>query len=300
LWSKAAFLPKRLLNGQIRAKKSDTRQTAAMEAGVGRGDRFNEEERQDIAERIRDYISTNGVSRKQMERHDLSLHTINKALIGDFSKSTLLKIEAILQTQFHTTVNRHDEAPDDMGGYTLRSVESLQGDYLCVRQMFSQQHILTRYLISIVWSTEHRCLVFHEKNRFDVKFTQNGKVYIPFGRSFLNLATIVEGSVRNIMLHFPDEVGIMRGVMLTVFNPKGAINMPASCPIILQKIDNLCNIEWGLIKNDHKQYGEYLKLLDSVTTDEYCFISDGQFRTAQQTTGLTQEPNVAYLATSSR
>ena len=54
--------------------------------------RFSEAERLAIAAAIRDHMARNGIPRKTLERPNLKLGLINKALTGGFSDDTLAKI----------------------------------------------------------------------------------------------------------------------------------------------------------------------------------------------------------------
>ncbi|MFG1342492.1 hypothetical protein [Xanthobacter autotrophicus] len=241
---------------------------------MNRREKLHADERQLIAENIRRHMEANGIARKQLERHDLSLHTINKALIGDFSEATLVKIEAILKTQFSVQQARRDEAPEELGMYTLKAVEDLQGDYVCIRQMFVTPQILTAYCISIRWSMEVGGLTFHESARQDKKYTQKGRVYIPLSKPFMNLVTIDEGTVRNIMLHFPDENNVSRGLIMTVSNPKPSVHIPVAAPICLIGGDHVERSQFGRIKSGDHNYDEYFSMLKSITLDEFCLINN--------------------------
>ena len=117
---------------------------------------FTEPERQRIANAVKQHLAGLGWSRKQLQRKDLSLSTINKALAGDFSDITLAKIEAILQHSFspgRTDGEHHSEAAKVLGGYARSAVAELEGRYVCVRPAFSNPRLIYAYGLTIFWDT---------------------------------------------------------------------------------------------------------------------------------------------------
>ncbi|MDG4886861.1 hypothetical protein [Mesorhizobium sp. WSM4887] len=210
----------------------------------------------------------------------LSVSTIDKALAGDFSEATLDRIEAILGTKFAPKSNVFaEQASEDLGSYTFKAVEHLQGDYLVLRPCFSNVGRLNVYGISIKWDENEACLLFEEKQRSDVKYTQRGRVYVPFGKPFFSLVTIAKGSVRLINLYLPEEDGICRGVISTLHNPMAASFQPATCPIVLKRIsiDELNDgvAAAGFVSSEMPQYTEYKDLLDGVIGDGYAVLVTG-------------------------
>ena len=190
------------------------------------------EERLAIADEIREFLNTAGQSRKVLvdqERHKLSEFTVNKLFQGEFSERTLLMIEFILGKSFGLKQNT-DKADKAIGGYTLELVDATQGDYVCIRPLFSNPTNLNAYLINLSWDKLRMQLRFVEPSRADAKYTQQGIVYIPFRLPFMHLVSTDQGNIRSITLSQPDDDGLSRGIISTLSNPKGAVFIPVRFP----------------------------------------------------------------------
>jgi len=251
----------------------------ASEAGLG-----SRAERKAIADEISRYLDANGMARKELIRDHLSKSTIEKLFQGDFTERTLNKVQSILKTTFAraeatTVAARKDVAPRSVGGYAFDAVEFLQGDYLCIRPLFTNPTNINAYVTNISWSDRDKSLVFVERARSDAKYSQQGIVYVPFGTSFMNLVTLDVGSVRTVLLSLPDDDGLSRGIVSTLSNPKGNVHIPAASPIVLKKVRADAKPETGIISAEHRCYDEYLTLLSSVMAEEY-----GIFALPQQAT----------------
>ena len=223
-----------------------------------------------IATAIQRYLDANGLARKDLIREHLSKSSIEKLFQGDFIERTLDKVEGILKTTFRkSSAGRDDTADRSVGGYVFDAVDYLQGDYLCVRPMFANPANFNAYLVTISWSEERKCLVFEEKSRFDGKYRQKGTVHIPFGTAYMNLVSSSAGNVRTILLSLPDSDDLMRGIILTLSNPKGSIYIPVAAPIVLRKLRKAEEPELGIITENHRSHGEYQASLATVLTEEF-------------------------------
>jgi hypothetical protein len=223
-----------------------------------------------IASAIQRYLDANGLARKDLIREHLSKSSIEKLFQGDFTERTLNKVEGILKTSFRkSSAGRDDTADRSVGGYVFDAVEYLQGDYLCVRPMFANPANFNAYLVTISWSDERKCLVFEEKSRFDGKYRQKGTVHIPFGTAYMNLVSSSAGNVRTILLSLPDSDDLMRGIILTLSNPKGSVYIPVASPIVLRKLRKAEEPELGVITENQLSHGEYQSSLATVLTEEF-------------------------------
>ena len=223
-----------------------------------------------IASAIQRYLDANGLARKDLIRVHLSKSSIEKLFQGDFTERTLNKVEGILKTSFRkSSAGRDDTADRSVGGYVFDAVEYLQGDYLCVRPMFANPANFNAYLVTISWSDERKCLVFEEKSRFDGKYRQKGTVHIPFGTAYMNLVSSSAGNVRTILLSLPDSDDLMRGIILTLSNPKGSVYIPVAAPIVLRKLRKAEEPELGVITENQRSHGEYQSSLATVLTEEF-------------------------------
>ena len=135
--------------------------------------------------------------------------------------------------------------------------------------MFANPANFNAYLVTISWSEERKCLVFEEKSRFDGKYRQKGTVHIPFGTAYMNLVSSSAGNVRTILLSLPDSDDLMRGIILTLSNPKGSVYIPVAAPIVLRKLGNAEEPELGIITENHRCHGEYQSSLATVLTEEF-------------------------------
>lgn len=237
---------------------------------------FDEEECAAIAAAIKRHLHAKGISRKRLVRDDLSLSAINKALAGDFSDATLVKLETILERQFRPKEEElSDEAPSLLGGYTFRQVERLQGDYLCVRQLFATPDVLTAYIIEIRWDPKKPGLTFREHSRADQGYAQTGSIYIPENLPFFHLTTLSNGNVRNIVLNIPNEDGIARGLIVGFHRPSGATRIPVAAPIVLKLLAVGETPALGFINSVNPKYSEYQDLIVGVLSDGYGLILTG-------------------------
>jgi hypothetical protein len=241
------------------------------------GSKYGENERIAIAAAIKKHLYAKGLSRKQLERSDLSRSTIDKALAGDFSDATLTKIEAILSASFVQTQERSTQAyaAPALGGYAFQNVQEFIGSYISVRPTFRNPSILSAYLIEISWDSTQDCLTFREKLRADAKYSQTGVVYMPFGRPFLYLVTIDTGAVRTIIISEPHEEGVARGIITTLANPTGSLFIPATAPIVLKRLRSDVIPKLGYIDHRDDLYSEFKMLLESVITEQYGLIISG-------------------------
>jgi hypothetical protein len=223
-----------------------------------------------IASAIQRYLDANGLARKDLIREHLSKSSIEKLFQGDFTERTLNKVEGILKISFRkSSAGRDDTADRSVGGYVFDAVEYLQGDYLCVRPMFANPANFNAYLVTISWNDERKCLVFEEKSRFDGKYRQKGTVHIPFGTAYMNLVSSSAGNVRTILLSLPDSDDLMRGIILTLSNPKGSVYIPVAAPIVLRKLRKAEEPELGVITENQRSHGEYQSSLATVLTEEF-------------------------------
>ena len=246
---------------------------------------FDEERRKHYASAIKKHLHANGLSRKSLIRNDLSESTIDKALAGTkLSQATVDKIEAILKTKFdlasktqapETPKIPSEKSSESLGNYTFSAVEHLQGDYLFVRPTFKNPSIISAYLIAVRWDEGENCLAFSERSRSDTKYTQSGKVYVPFGRPFLNFLTGSTGGVRLVVVSMPDSDHIMRGIITTLHNPSGPSFIPISAPAAMLKVKDATEDMLGQITSESPHYLSYKKLLDEVVADQYGMMVSG-------------------------
>ena len=231
----------------------------------------SKEDRLKIAQAIRDFMNERGLRRKALVAKPpfmLSEKTVNQVFRGEFTDRTLTAIEALLGSKFRTQNDDEvEQAPTEVGGYTLKSVSSFQGDYLCVRPVFDNPTSLFSYLINISWDGGQ--LVFKERERVNPKFTHEGTVYIPQNRPFMFLVSSYPGNIRLVTLSIPGDDGLARGIISTISNPKGNIFIPVAAPIFLRRVQRNELPTIGIISSDHPSYADYHATLATVAAEEF-------------------------------
>jgi hypothetical protein len=188
------------------------------------------------------------------------------------SLSTFLKIAKALGKEplQPPAPPKEQEAPDELGGYTIKSAKQYIGEYLCIRPLFGNPKHLNAYLMDLVWNEKEHCLAFEERRRFDKRHAQRGKVYIPTGQPYISLLTADAGEVRHIILARNRE-GIMRGLVQTLFNRGGELYTPVCAPIVLRKTNGevIEDADLGQIDSKKAKYKTYRELLNEVLENDF-------------------------------
>lgn len=190
-----------------------------------------------------------------------------------FTDKTIFKIERVLGKKFLATTtlsggDRKQTAPEHMGGYTLTIAKPYIGEYVCVRPAFQNPKNLYVYLMDIEWSDEDGHLVFQEKSRQDIKYTNRGSIYLPRSSPIVNLVTIAEGKVRHIVASHIDGDGVMLGLLQTLFNPFAAAFVPVSAPFMMKKTQGQ-TVSVGEIDDKKSEYKAYRQGLEQVSKDGF-------------------------------
>src|SRR5262249_39711330 len=102
--------------------------------------------------------------------------------------------------------------------------------------------------------------------------TQCGQVYVSNGKPFVSLLTIDRGAVRVIMVARPDDAGTARGLVMTLSNPQGLNFVPASAPVVLQRLETE-TVQLGFIHPRATEYMLYATQLQSVSPHFGTFAS---------------------------
>ncbi|MGE5158098.1 MAG: hypothetical protein ACM3OF_08100 [Gemmatimonas sp.] len=157
-------------------------------------------------------------------------------------------------------------ALQELGGYSRESVANLEGRYVCFRPTFTNPSVINAYEVAIRWDDQRACLLFEERNRPDSNHAQIGQVYIPDGKPFMSLVTIDRGAVRVMMVSRPDHIGAARGLVLTLSNPARIHFIPATAPVVLQRLGET-PARLGFVHQDSPDYAGYLEQLAGVTPE---------------------------------
>jgi hypothetical protein len=176
----------------------------------------------------------------------------------------------------------------ELGGYSRASIEELEGRYICFRPMFSNPNIINAYEVTIRWDEKRASLLFEEYSRSDSSHTQIGQVYIPDGKPFMSLVTADKGAVRVIMVARPDHLGVARGLLLTLSNPGGIHFIPATAPVVLQRLSG-GSPQVGFVHPEAPDYKMYFAQLNSIAPDFAIFATVGQLWNVNPSLPTTRE-----------
>ena len=188
----------------------------------------------DLAKLVDACLLEKKLTRKDLVRPGLSKSNLENFFIGNATAKTIRKIELVLNRRL---LEPDGKADLEHGEYTAEEGRDHVGIFLCMRPFFTHPGIST-YFIEVSWSDLENCLVFQEKNRIDGKYSQKGEVYITKDHPFLNLLTIDEGAVRNILLSIPaGHDPYYRGVVTTFAKPSALSWVPACAPFAMRRLD---------------------------------------------------------------
>jgi hypothetical protein len=233
-----------------------------------RADNNEQPDKLRIAQAVERHLISMRKGRAHLEEV-LAPRTITDFFSGKFSPKTLTKIETYLDTIFGTTDYKGNDAPPELGSYSFKLVEHLQGSYLTIRPLFGNPKIINAYIINMRWDPERPCLAFSEAERADKKYARSGAVYQEAGKPFLNLLAIKAGEVRNYLVTMPDDEGIARGLILTTHNPNAFNYTPVTAPCCLRKLGGDERPATGFIDENHASYSAYAELLASIVSGGY-------------------------------
>jgi hypothetical protein len=164
-------------------------------------------------------------------------------------------------------------APEDLGSYSRRAVNWLEGSYFVVRPSFSGGEALFAYQTEIAWSEPHSHLVFREAERTDAEFTQNGSVSVPHQSGYIYLVTNRFGQYRMIVLARPTITGEMFGIITSLQATRGAHLMPVSTPIVF--IPPKCldgPATYGSIEPDHLLFGALRSYVNRAVEEPFAIL----------------------------
>ncbi|MEE4453077.1 helix-turn-helix transcriptional regulator [Novosphingobium resinovorum] len=235
-----------------------------------------------IAAALREELARRRISRQALaDMAKISLSTLEKALSGSrpFSLATVVRIEDVLATSLR---GRPDDrgaggaatetqlAPAHMGSYSRPAVRWIEGAYLTLRPAFSQPGAIYAYVTEIFWNAAAGHLDFAESERADSTFTQAGFVSMPNLSGHTYLVTSEEGQYRLIMLGRGTRERRMFGLLSTLQVGSGSQLLPVSCPIALVPVEQIADLQLGVIGEDNAVRAEYREILDRALTAEFC------------------------------
>lgn len=234
-------------------------------------------ESETIAARLREELARRRISRQALaDMARISLSTLEKALSGSrpFTLATVVRIEDVLGTSLRRQVAAQPLdmllAPENMGSYSRPAVRWIEGGYLTLRPAFSRPDAIYAYRTEIFWDEATSHLRFAESERADSAFTQAGFVSMPNLSGHTYLVTSEEGQYRLIMLGRGTRERRMFGLLSTLQVGTGSQLVPVACPIALAPLEQLDDLQFGLLAPDQDAYGQYRNILDRAVTSDFC------------------------------
>lgn len=188
--------------------------------------------------KLRDAMFEQGLVQKSLAaRAGVSISTISRALnFGKISQHSLIKIEKALGTRLSGNVSS-EVAPYEYGGYSRASFMCYEGEYICVRPLFTDKNKYEVYCMSIEWDTELSCLVFREhKSDRPSDWQHSGTIYIAPHTPCLYFLTSEHGSLRMMMMSASQITEqVYGGLLTTLANPAFSHFIPASTKMIFAR-----------------------------------------------------------------
>ncbi|MBI1386491.1 MAG: hypothetical protein GC150_16405 [Rhizobiales bacterium] len=231
-------------------------------------------------ERIRGEMERRGWSQRLLaDRSLVGESTIFRLLRGQYSRKTLVKVEAVLGLEgpaspgpaqppgaAATVAGAGGVAATSLGGYSRAIFSHYEGEYRCVRPTFTGTPEVMVYPFSIAWDEGEPGLVFVDRNP---GYGQRGVVMVPPGSTLVHFVTLDRGSARLITAyHISFGETDIRGAVLTIANPRGRDLYPAAGPLVLARVlgadDPIGGLAGRVSRNDPR-LGRVRAMLDQMT-----------------------------------
>ncbi len=234
-------------------------------------------ENAEVAFRLREEIARRRISRAGLaETARLSISTLEKAMSGrrPFTLATIVRLEEALGVSLRNEVEVEATgpalAPQEMGSYARQAVQWIEGEYLTLRASFGEENAVYAYRTEIRWSTTKGHLVFAESDRVDATFQQAGFVSMPNLSGHTYLMTSEVGQYRMIMLGRATRERRMFGLLSTLQVGQGSQLVPVSCPVALLPMDQIAEVEFGLVSDGDAKSTQYRRFLDIALEGDFC------------------------------
>jgi transcriptional regulator with XRE-family HTH domain len=244
-------------------------------------DDLSADENRAISGVIREELARRRLTRQHLaDNAKISLSTIEKALSGQrpFTLATVVRIEEALALPLRKTKSANGTgelalAPQTLGSYSRPAVSWLEGDYLTLRPSFSDLTGIYAYLTEVKWDTALSHLVFHESERVDAQFKQDGSVSVPHQSGYIYLVTNKVGQYRLAILSRPMISGEMYGLITTLQSGRGAQLTPVSTPLVLVPVKSFGDdIQFGKIAKDMPIFTRYSELLKRAIDEPFVML----------------------------
>lgn len=246
--------------------------------------------RKKIADEVKYYIESNGISRLDLEKLvKRSKSTMDHFFAGDFADPLLARVEHALGRRF---IQSSSSAPDEWGGYTFEGTSRIAGSYLTLRPDFKEPIKICAYVTTIEWGNIEQAhifdgqlvrkpridgfgLVFREERRADHRFTHRGQVWMPSGQYLYFVSAYGDGRLRAAIASVPDN-GRMTGIQLSLSNHKGAAYTPAATAIAFIRREKIEDDELGTFLPGQERYDRYKEIVSGAISDVLLSIPPDQ------------------------
>ena len=191
-----------------------------------------------VIEMIRTETERRGWSYQRLaDKSLLSESAIYRLFKGNYTNKTIRKIESALEIDILGLRSRSGErAEDTYGGYLRELYAHYEDAYMLIRPSFADTSRMAGYPMEIFWSHDPNGLSFQDRNK---GYEQSGMIHVADGTPIIHLLTLDRGSARMMTAyHMAANEDCIRGLMLTLTNPRGRLLFPAACPFIIHKLSD--------------------------------------------------------------
>jgi transcriptional regulator with XRE-family HTH domain len=244
--------------------------------------KLTDEQSRSIAAQIREELARRRISRQLLaDQAKISISTLEKALSGrrPFTLATTIRLEqalgVALRNNHAPAPPAHGVAPDELGFYSRRAVQWIEGSYLTLRPSFGDKEAIYAYRTEIGWEEPSSRLTFKESERLDAAFTQQGVVSVPNPSGHIYLVTNVHGQYRLIIVARPTISGEMHGILTTLQVGRGSQLTPIAAPIAMIPLAGLKEVQFGRVSPKDACYETYRQYLKRTVDEPFAVFLPG-------------------------
>ena len=244
--------------------------------------KLTDEQSRSIAGLIREELARRRISRQLLaDQAKISISTLEKALSGrrPFTLATTIRLEqalgVVLRNNHAPAPPVHGVAPDELGFYSRRAVQWIEGSYLTLRPSFGDKEAIYAYRTEIGWDEASSRLTFKESERLDAAFTQQGVVSVPNPSGHIYLVTNVHGQYRLIIVARPTISGEMHGILTTLQVGRGAQLTPVAAPIAMIPLAGLKEVQFGRVGPQEPCFETYRQYLKRTVDEPFAVFLPG-------------------------
>ena len=243
---------------------------------------LSDEQSRAVATLVRESLARRRISRQQLaDLAKISISTLEKALSGrrPFTLATTIRLEqalgVVLRNNHAPAPPVHGVAPDELGFYSRRAVQWIEGSYLTLRPSFGDKEAIYAYRTEIAWDEASSRLTSKESERLDAAFTQQGVVSVPNPSGHIYLVTNVHGQYRLIIVARPTISGEMHGILTTLQVGRGAQLTPVAAPIAFIPLGGLKEVHFGRVGSSDSCYAMYRQHLKKTVDEPFALFLPG-------------------------